>query len=141
MTIKKDNIRKIVAAYLLFFGVITLFVGSSVLLDMFGIRKMEGNYIPFVVIANLGCAVLYVFAAVGIWKLKKWAAGLMILATIVLILTSVAIYFHIQNGGAYEQHMIKAMSFRTLMTAVIAILTVYLTKNQRPIKFSKSKKI
>lgn len=126
---KKNTLRKLVVGFLLFFGTLTLFVGTSVLLNMFGIREREGNYIPFVVIANMACAVLYIAAAAGIWKRKKWSTTLLFLAMGVLIATSVGIYFHIQSGAPYEQHMIKAMTFRTLITAVIAVVSVYLTKN------------
>jgi hypothetical protein len=41
------------------FGALTLFLSTSVLLDLFGIRERESPYVPAVVVANLIASLLY----------------------------------------------------------------------------------
>ncbi|MBK8950168.1 MAG: hypothetical protein IPM68_15345 [Flavobacteriales bacterium] len=41
------------------FGMLTLFLSTSVLLDLFGIRERESPYVPAVVVANLIASLLY----------------------------------------------------------------------------------
>ena len=96
-------------------------MSSSVLFDWFGIREKEGNYVPFVVIANFICGFLYLIAAFGIFKDKKWSPYLLILAFIILIITFIALYFHISSGGIYETKTVKALAFRTVLTLIFTI--------------------
>ena len=48
----KVTILKISAIILTLFALITLFMSSSVIFDLFGIREKEGNYVLFIVITN-----------------------------------------------------------------------------------------
>ena len=113
--------KKILLFVLTIFGLVTVFMSSSVLLDWFGIREKEGNYVPFVVIANFICGFLYLTAAFGIFKDKKWSPYLLILAFIILIITFIALYFHISSGGIYETKTVKALAFRTVLTLIFTI--------------------
>ena len=103
------------------FGLVTVFMSSSVLFDWFGIREKEGNYVPFVVIANFICGFIYLTAAFVIFKDKKWSPYLLILAFIILIITFIALYFHISSGGIYETKTVKALAFRTVLTLIFTI--------------------
>ena len=47
------------------FGLLTLFLSTSVIFDLFGIRAKEGNYVLFVVWANFISSVLYLVAPTG----------------------------------------------------------------------------
>ncbi|MBE2273616.1 MAG: hypothetical protein IAE62_05030 [Flavobacteriales bacterium] len=113
--------KKILLFVLTIFGLVTVFMSSSVLFDWFGIREKEGNYVPFVVIANFICGFLYLIAAFGIFKDKKWSPYLLILAFIILIITFIALYFHISSGGIYETKTVKALAFRTVLTLIFTI--------------------
>ena len=113
--------KKILLFVSTIFGLVTVFMSSSVLFDWFGIREKEGNYVPFVVIANFICGFLYLTAAFGIFKDKKWSQYLLILAFIILIITFIALYFHISSGGIYETKTVKALSFRTVLTLIFTI--------------------
>ena len=113
--------KKILLFVLTIFGLVTVFMSSSVLFDWFGIREKEGNYVPFVVIANFICGFLYLIAAFGIFKDKKWSPYLLILAFIILVITFIALYFHISSGGIYETKTVKALAFRTVLTLIFTI--------------------
>ncbi|HNO55047.1 MAG TPA: hypothetical protein PKI85_08045, partial [Chitinophagaceae bacterium] len=63
---------KIVQTVLLsFFGLVTVFMASSVIFDLFGIREKEGNYVLFIVYTNLICGILYLLAAYTTWTKPK----------------------------------------------------------------------
>jgi|SRR6185437_4817716 len=98
------------------FGVVTLFMSTSVIFGLFDIREKEGNYVLFVVIANFICAFLYLAAAYGFFARRKWTTMLLNFAVGVLVITFIGLGIHIYSGGIYEQKTIAAMIFRTLLT-------------------------
>ena len=67
------------------FGLLTLFLSTSVIFDLFGIRAKEGNYVLFVVWANFISSILYLFAAYGFLKRKQWTPLPLVISTILLI--------------------------------------------------------
>lgn len=109
-------------AVLTAFALLTLFLSSSVIFDWFGIRAKEGNYVPFVVWTNFIVSWLYLLAAYGFIKLKKWAHKILVAAALILIIALIGLFFHIQNGGLYETKTIGALFFRTSLTLVFALL-------------------
>ena len=112
------------------FGGLTVFLTSSVLLDLFGIRQKEGNFVPFIVWINLFSGIGYLFSVFGIWKNRNWAMALLLLNSILLLIGNIALYFHIQAGGIYKMETVKGMIFRLVITIVIAILTKYFIINK-----------
>lgn len=113
------------------FGLLTLFLSTSVIFDLFGIRAKEGNYVHFVVWANFICSFLYLFAAYGFIKNKRWTATLLGIATLILLAAFIGLKIHINSGGIYEAKTVAAMIFRisvTFVLAIIAFLTI--TKNK-----------
>jgi len=68
----KKFIQYLMAIILVAFGLLTLFLSSSVIFDLFGIREKEGNYVLLVVWANFFSSLLYLFSAYGFIKTKKW---------------------------------------------------------------------
>ncbi len=113
------------------FGLLTLFLSTSVIFDLFGIRAKEGNYVHFVVWANFICSFLYLFAAYGFIKNKRWSATLLGIATLILLAAFIGLKIHINSGGIYEAKTVAAMIFRisvTFVLAIIAFLTI--TKNK-----------
>lgn len=122
----KNYQTKTLVICLALFGAITIFAGGSVLLDLFDMRKREGNYVPFVVWTNFICGFIYLVAAYGIYKMQRWAAYLLFLAAAILLLVFVEFIIHIQRGGLYEVKTVYAMSFRISATLMLAILTYLL---------------
>ncbi len=117
-----------VAIVLTFFGLVTLFLSSSVIFDLFGVRAKEGNYVLFVVWANFLSSILYLFAAYGFIKIKKWTIHLLGVSAILLIIAFIGLMIHINSGGIYETKTIGAMIFRITLTLVFSILA-YFTYN------------
>lgn len=67
----KKLLPSLLAIFLIGFGLLTLFLSTSVIFDLFGIREKEGNYVLFVVWSNFISSILYLFAAYGFIKHKK----------------------------------------------------------------------
>lgn len=119
------------AVILTAFGLLTLFLSTSVIFDLFGIRAKEGNYVLFVVWSNFICSFLYLFAAYGFIKNKRWTATLLGISTLILLAAFIGLKIHINSGGIYEEKTVAAMIFRisvTFVLAIIAFLTI--TKNK-----------
>ncbi|MEM0517191.1 MULTISPECIES: hypothetical protein [Aequorivita] len=128
---KKNKIFKyIIAGILIAFALLTIFMSSSVLFDWFGIRAKEGNYVPFIVKTNLIMGILYLIAAYGFLKAKKWPFWLMLSAVLILLFAFAAFYIHIHAGGLYESKTIGAMAFRIAFTLIIAGL-INLSTNKK----------
>ena len=105
-------------------GVASLFMTTSVIFDLFGIRALEGNYVELVVYANFICSFLYLFASYYFFTNNKTAVPILIVASIILIIAFAALAMHIQDGGAYETKTVKAMIFRTLITLLFTGISV-----------------
>ena len=57
--------------FLILFGGLTVFLTSSVLFDLFGIREKEGNFVEFIVWINLISGLLFLWSAYSFWREKK----------------------------------------------------------------------
>ena len=118
------------AVILAAFGLLTLFLSTSVIFDLFGIREKEGNYVLFVVLSNFISSILYLFAAYGFAKSKKWTATLLGISTIILIAAFIGLKIHANSGGVYETKTIGAMIFRIAVTLVFAIIAFFTINKQ-----------
>ncbi len=107
------------------FGLLTLFLSTSVIFDLFGIRAKEGNYVLFVVWSNFISSILYLFAAYGFIKNKKWTARLLGISTLILIAAYIGLKIHANSGSIYEEKTIGAMIFRISITLVFAIIAFF----------------
>ena len=87
------------ATVLVAFGLLTLFLSTSVIFDLFGVRAKEGNYVLFVVWANFISSVLYLVAAYGFVKTQRWTSKVLIISTSILSIAIIGLIFHINNGG------------------------------------------
>jgi hypothetical protein len=128
----KPIILKTSATILTLFALITLFMSTSVIFDLFGIRAKEGNYVLFVVVSNFIAGFIYLFAAYGLFTEKKWTTKLLIITTTILIVSFIGLLIHANTGGIYEQKTIKAMLSRITITGAFSIISWYLiTKKTR----------
>ena len=121
----KKYIPYIIATVLTAFALLTLFLSMSVIFDLFGVRAKEGNYVLFVVWSNFISSILYLFAAYGFIKNKKWTTILLVISTLLLIAAFIGLKIHISSGGIYETKTIGAMIFRISVTLVFAIIAYF----------------
>ena len=116
------------AFLLVIFGLITLFLSASVIFDLFGIREKEGNYVLFVVWANFISSLLYIVAAYGFIKTKKWTSLLLSISAVVLIFAFIGLLMHINAGGIHETKTIGALIFRITVTTLFAVVAHFVLK-------------
>lgn len=116
---------------LLVFGMITLFLSTSVIFDLFGIRAAEGNYVLLIVWANFIASILYLVAAYGYFMEKKWIVTVLGIASSILILAFIYLIFHINSGGIYEKKTVGAMTFRILLTLFFTFLAYFSFKKKK----------
>lgn len=121
-------IKYITIAFLSLFGTLTVFLTISVLLDLFGIRQKEGNFVPFIVWTNLFSGLLYLVAAYGFFKAKFWTTKLLGLNVILLLSGLIGLYFHMKAGGLYEMETVRGMVFRVIFAVFAAISSLYFIK-------------
>lgn len=128
----KKLIPKITAIVIIAFGLLTLFLSTSVIFDLFGIREKEGNYVLFVVWANFVSSILYLFSGFGLLKFKKWTTILLGSSFVILTVAYVGLQFHILSGGIYETKTNGAMLFRMALTLVFTIIaSIAISKNRK----------
>lgn len=120
--------KTILLVFLILFGLVTLFMSSSIIFDWFGIREKEGNYVAGIVWANLVCAILYLVAAYGILKNQTWIKFPLTVALIILFLAYIGLFIHINNGGLYETKTVGAMALRIGVTALFLFITPKISK-------------
>lgn len=114
------------------FGIVTLFMSTSVIFGLFGIREKEGNYVLFIVVANFLCAFLYLAAAYGFFIQKKWTTMLLNFAVAVLLIAFIGLWIHISSGGMYEHKTVYAMMFRIFVTIGFLLISLkYISKIKR----------
>jgi hypothetical protein len=136
----KKLLSYIVVAVLSMFGLLTLFLSSSVLFDLFGIREKEGNYVLLVVISNFIASILYLFAAYSFLKNKMFTAKLLYASAAILIAAFAGLLVHINAGGIYETKTIGAMIFRITLTCLLAA-AAYLLINKKKRAIKKNSKL
>lgn len=134
----KKTLRYLIIVALAGFGLLTLFLSASVIFDLFGIRAKEGNYVPLVVWANFISSILYLAAAYGLFKMKKWPVGLLAISAVVLVAVFIGLKIHISEGGLYEAKTVNAMIFRIGLTILFAVASYFLLKDKQ---LSKNEKV
>lgn len=122
-----------VIAVLTAFGLLTLFLSTSVIFDLFGIRAKEGNYVLFVVWSNFISSLLYLISVYGLFTTKKWTYKTLGLSVIILSVAFIGFLFYIQSGGIHESKTVGAMAFRITLTLVFTLFA-YFTMNKKSIK-------
>jgi hypothetical protein len=129
----KKAIFYFVAFLMAGFGVLTLYLSTSVIFDLFGVREKEGNFVFFVVWANFISSIIYLLSVFGLLTLKKWTYKVLGISAVLLVITFVAFQFHIQSGGIYENKTSGALIFRSALTLVFTLFA-YFTIDKKTIK-------
>ena len=111
------------------FTLLTLFLSSSIIFDLFGIREKEGNYVLFVVFSNFIASLLYLYSILLFLKDKKKAHLPIVIAVLILIGAQIGLHFHIQAGGLFETRTVHALYFRIILSSIFAFTLRYFQKN------------
>ena len=131
----KKMIPYIAAILLAGFALLTLFLSSSVIFDLFEIRVEQGNYVLFVVWSNFISSLLYIFAAYGFFKNKKWTIWPLGISIILLVAAYIGLNIHANAGGLYEAKTMSAMIFRISVTLIFtAIAYFFISKKQKNVQ-------
>lgn len=123
----KKIILYLSAAVLIVFALMTLYMGGSVIFNLFGVRAKVGHYVTSVVVANFIAAILYLFAVYYMLRGSKMAFKILMIASAILILAFIVFILHVSGGGEYEERTFIALPVRTGITIFFAGLTRYLT--------------
>lgn len=125
----------LLAVLLGLFGFATLFLSTSVLFDLFGFREKEGNFLWFVVGTNFACSLLYIPAAYGFYKQKRWTVPLLVSAALLLLVALVMLVVYINSGGIYENKTIGALVFRLALTIALAFFAGRISRKSPRIRY------
>jgi len=104
------------------FGLLTIKAGGAILFGGDAAREAAGDFVPFVLWFNFLAGFTYVIAGAGLWVQTRWAAWLAVSIAATTALTFVLFGTHVYLGGVFEQRTVIAMSMRTLVWTVIAII-------------------
>jgi hypothetical protein len=129
----KKALLYLVVAVLIGFGLLTIFLSTSVIFDLFDVRAKEGNYVLFVVWSNFISSFLYLISVYGLLTSKIWTFKTLGLATIVLSIAFIGFLLYIQSGGIHENKTVGAMVFRIALTLGFTLFA-YFTINKKIIK-------
>ena len=112
------------------FGLLTLFLSTSVIFDLFGIRAKEGNYVLFIVWANFISSGIYLVASYGFIKNKNWTSTILGISALILINAFIGFIIYIYADGVHETKTIGAMIFRIVVTIIFTAFA-YFTINKK----------
>ena len=102
------------------FGIATIRAGGSVL---FGDgAQAAGNVVGFVLWFNFLAGFAYVAAGAGLWLRRRWSAQLAFTIAAATVLVFAALGVHVADGGAFEMRTVWAMTLRSVVWILIAIL-------------------
>ena len=105
------------------FGLLTIKEGGAVLFGDEAARAAAGNYVLDVLWFNFLAGFAYVVAGLGLWRLQRWAVGLAVAIAVATLLVFAAFGIHVASGGTWEQRTLVAMSLRSLVWIIIAVIS------------------
>ena len=121
-TTTSKAIMWLVASVAVLFGLMTIKSGGQVLFGDESYRVAAGNYVPFVLWFNFMAGFAYLVVGIGIAAQKSWTVGLALLIAISTLLVFAAFGLHLFAEGAYEIRTVGAMTLRSMVWVVIAII-------------------
>ena len=86
------------------FGIITLFMSTSVIFGLADIIEKGGNYVLFVVIANFIRAFLCLAAAYGFFTKKKWTIMVLNFPVGILVIAFIGLGIHIYSDVYFSKN-------------------------------------
>ncbi len=121
-------IFRVMSLIALLFGLMTIKSGGMVLFTSGEAHQAAGNYVPFVLWFNFSAGFAYIAAGIGLWLQHRWANRLAVIIAIFTLLVFGALGVHIYSGGAYEERTIMAMTLRSTVWIVIALITFVIAR-------------
>lgn len=115
----------VTAVIMALFGLVTLVASTSLLFDLGGAQAAAGHTVPVVLWMNFFASFLYLIAAYGLFTRKGWTPGVLIIAVVLMLVAAIGFYVYVQDGGAYEQRTIGALTFRIFVTALLYMAARY----------------
>jgi len=120
-TNKRNNIgTTIISIIAVLFGAMTIKEGGSVLFWSDSARTAAGNFVPFVLWFNFLAGFFYIFAGVGLFMRRVWAAKLARVIAALTMLVFMAFIVHIFTRGPFETRTVIAMTMRSIIWLTIA---------------------
>jgi hypothetical protein len=104
------------------FGAVTIAVGGKTLFGGVQAGSAARNIVPFVLWFNFAAGFAYVIAGIGLLLRKRWAAHLSAAIAVTTIAVFIALGIHIFTGLAFEARTVGAMTIRSAVWVVIAVL-------------------
>jgi len=104
------------------FGLVTIRSGGTVLFGDEAARAAAGDYVPFVLVFNFGAGFVYVLAGIGLWLQRSWGVWLADALAVATLLVFAAFGVYIVTGGAFEPRTVGAMTVRSAVWVVLAVL-------------------
>lgn len=127
----KKVILYLAVAVLTGFGLLTIFLSTSVIFDLFDVRAKEGNYVLFVVWSNFISSFIYLISAYGLLASKKWTFKTLGFSSIILSATFFGFILYIQSGGIHESKTVGAMLFRITLTFLFTLFAYFTINKNR----------
>ena len=125
---KHPVVFKVMSVVAILFGLLTIKSGGMVLFTEGEAHQAAGNYVPFVLWFNFIAGFAYISAGIGLWLQRSWAGLLAKFIAIFTVLVFIALGLHIFLDGAYEARTIGAMSLRSTIWVVIAVVTYIIAR-------------
>ena len=109
------------------FGAVTIREGGSVL---FGDgARTAGHVVGFVLWFNFLAGFAYVAAGIGLWYRTRWSVWLASALALGTVVIFGAFGIHVATGGAYEVRTVWAMTLRSVIWILIALLAYRLAEH------------
>lgn len=113
---------KFLALFIAIFGLLTLYLSGSIILDLFGVRETQGNYVSFVVWANFMSSLIYLGVTIGLFTDKEWTMRWLLVSIVILISTYIGFWVYVYLDGVYEEKTVMAIPFRIGVTSILLFL-------------------
>jgi len=121
----KQALLTVTSLIAIIFGLMTIKEGGMVLYGDAAAVSAAGDYVPFVLWFNFIAGFFYVICGFGLWFNRRWAVWLAIALAAATALIFVAFGLHIALGGAFAKRTVVAMSLRTGVWTIVALIAWY----------------
>lgn len=115
---KTIRASRIAGAVAIGFGLLTIASGGTTLLGGIDMGRVVGFVLWFNTLAGLA----YVVAGLDLWRGRRWAFALSLAIFAATVLVFAGFGLHIAQGGAFEMRTVFAMTLRSAVWGVIALV-------------------
>ncbi|MCF3973204.1 hypothetical protein [Paracoccus salsus] len=113
-----NRASRIAGAVAIGFGLLTIASGGATLLGGLDMGRVVGFVLWFNTLAGLA----YVAAGLGLWRGRPWAFALSLAIFVATVLVFAGFGLHVAQGGAFEMRTVFAMTLRSAVWGVIALV-------------------